>query len=218
MFGLQIRSVVLFLPAYCLCSNSFKHHSNVPLIQIHPHYLLANFWRKRSPPSTNCQKRPSVKKIVKKDSLSMAASLANWHVAHATIAKAGMYLPPLPEPAHCLNLRRDTCTPCLSTCHLSMPDLTQAAWPILGNVPTLSQAASTCRLWQWRHVPRVSWLDMPPPRGGLFWQFFFTCGLFWQSVGEGGLFCKKCLISSVLILDYANEGVTSEFPPHFIST
>jgi hypothetical protein len=132
-----------------------------------------NFWRKRPPLSRNCHKRPHVKKFVKKDPLSVAASLANWHVAHAAIGKAGMYLPPLLEPARCLNLTRDTCTPCLSTCHLSMPDLTQAAWPILDNMPALSQAVSTCRLWQWRHVPRVSWLDMSPPRGGLFWQFFY---------------------------------------------
>jgi hypothetical protein len=32
----------------------------------------------------------------------VAACLANWHVAHAAIARAGMYLRPLPEPARCL--------------------------------------------------------------------------------------------------------------------
>jgi hypothetical protein len=49
------------------------------------------------------------------------------------------HLPPGTKPARCLDLTRDTCTPYFFTCHLGMPDLIQALWPILGNVPALSQ-------------------------------------------------------------------------------
>jgi hypothetical protein len=133
-------------------------------------FMLMNFWQKRPPPPTDCQKRPPVRFFVKKDPLLLAASLANWHVAHAAIARADMYLPPGTEPTRCLTWAmppesdptrwggRWTSMACW--CHVSDP----------GNMLTPSQAASTCRLCQWRHVSRVSWLDLPPPRGGLFWQ------------------------------------------------
>jgi hypothetical protein len=37
-------------------------------------------------------------------------------------------------------------------------------------MPGLALAAPSCRLWPRRHVPRVAWPGVPPPRGGLFWQ------------------------------------------------
>jgi hypothetical protein len=115
-------------------------------------------------------------------------------VAHAAIARAGMYLPPGTEPACCLIWAMPpesdpACwggrwTSMVCRCHVSDS----------GNVPALAMAASTCRLCQWRHVPRVSWPDLPPPRGGLFWQFFLQVVFFDNSLTEVVFFVKNSQI------------------------
>jgi hypothetical protein len=45
--------------------------------------------------------------------------------------------------------------------------------------------------YMWRHVPRVSWLDMPPPRGGLFWQFFLHAVFFDNPLVKAVFFVKN---------------------------